>query len=87
MPTRSSSSRRASVDLRTLRALKEWSQQELAARAGVPSQTTISQLERGVITVKLAVAKRLATALGVSLDTLDKALAASRESTPNQRSA
>jgi transcriptional regulator with XRE-family HTH domain len=72
------------VDLRTLRDLKEWSQQELAAAAGIPSQTTISQLERGVIGVKLDVAKRLAKALGVSLDTLEHALNASRKRHPHE---
>lgn len=56
--------------LRTLRDLRHWSQQELAARADVPYMT-IYRLERGIYADTLtATSAKLARALGVSLDVL-----------------
>jgi transcriptional regulator with XRE-family HTH domain len=56
--------------LRAQREQRGWNQSELARHAGVPSQV-ISRLESGARAgLTLEVARRLARALGVSLDTL-----------------
>lgn len=52
--------------IRSLRKERNWSQQELARRAGL-SQATISDLERGLEHVKAATLTGVAVALGVPL--------------------
>jgi transcriptional regulator with XRE-family HTH domain len=53
-----------------LRALRQWSQPELARRADVPYMT-IYRLEEGIYDdTRTATAAKLARALGVSLDVL-----------------
>jgi DNA-binding XRE family transcriptional regulator len=54
--------------LRVFRTRREWSQQELAARSGVPYMT-IYRLEEGIYEdTRCAVAGKLSKALGISLD-------------------
>lgn len=56
--------------LRRLREAKGWSQGELAYHAKI-DQSQISKIESGALTdVRLSSAKRLATALGASVDAL-----------------
>jgi transcriptional regulator with XRE-family HTH domain len=55
--------------LRMLRAQKDWSMDELGAKAGV-SRMTIHRLEHGAAKVSIEVVMDLAYALGVSLDYL-----------------
>lgn len=58
-----------SARLRTLRINRGWDQSELARRCGI-KQGHISQLESGKRLPHTATARRLATALAVSLDEL-----------------
>lgn len=56
--------------LKALRQKKGWSQRELARRAGV-RHATLAELETGVRTeTRTDIARRLAKALGVTLDYL-----------------
>jgi transcriptional regulator with XRE-family HTH domain len=56
--------------LKALRQKKGWSQRELARRAGV-RHATLVELETGVRTeTRTDIARRLAKALGVTLDSL-----------------
>jgi transcriptional regulator with XRE-family HTH domain len=61
--------RHLSANLRSLRAARQLTQRQLAARAGVP-RATLAHLETGAGNPTLQVAVRLATALGVRLDEL-----------------
>jgi transcriptional regulator with XRE-family HTH domain len=64
-----------------------WNQSELARRSGVPSQV-ISRLESGTRTgLTLDVARRLARALGVSLDALAGTWEDVAESSPPEAAA
>lgn len=55
------------MTLKELREKKEMSQSELASLVGL-KQTTISQYEKGTRRPNLQMAKKLADALGISLD-------------------
>lgn len=50
--------------IRVAREVMEWSQSELASRAGL-TQSTVSAIERGKISLGVERAKRLAVVLGV----------------------
>jgi len=52
--------------IRVYRAMKNWSQAELAQRAGV-SQTTIAQFEKGYSYPKIDTAISLANLFGISV--------------------
>ena len=52
--------------LRSLREQKGWTQTQLAAESGV-SQTYISELEAGKSDPTIAIVRKLASALGVSI--------------------
>ena len=56
-----------------LRLHKGWSQAELAKRAET-SQSYIARLEQGKIDPQMSTARKIATALGVSIEILDQAL-------------
>lgn len=53
--------------LKVLRAERDWTQAELAARVGV-SRKTISTVERGVFVPSTVLALRLARAFGVPVE-------------------
>ena len=56
--------------IKTQREKKGWSQHELARQSGIP-QGTISRIESGTMhDIQTTYAKRLARALGISLDYL-----------------
>lgn len=61
------------VTLRQLRRDKGLTQNQLAQRAGV-AQGSLSQWESGAVKPSLDSAKRLADALGISLDAMTAAL-------------
>ena len=58
----------------SLRKLKEWSQEELARRAGL-QRTHISRIETGKYAVTLETIQAIAEALGMTVDIIDPALA------------
>lgn len=60
------------MNLKALRQARGWSQTRLARESGV-SQTYISDLEAGKSAPTLPLAKRLAVALGVTMDDLIEA--------------
>ena len=61
--------KRCGLRIAELRAKRGWTQAELSRRSGVP-QNTISQIETSVQDPRVNTLRRLATALGVSLDAL-----------------
>ena len=58
--------RQLGARVRALREARDWSQEELADRAGL-HRTYVSSVERGVRNPTVTVMARLASALGVSL--------------------
>lgn len=56
-----------------LRTLKEWSQAELAQRAGL-QRTHISRIEAGKYAVTLETIQAIAEALGMTVDIVDERL-------------
>lgn len=56
-------------DLRRLRALRGWTQAELAERVGV-SRKTINTVENNIFVPSTVLALRLARALGTSVDSV-----------------
>jgi transcriptional regulator with XRE-family HTH domain len=67
--------------IRSARRTREWTQAELAARAGL-SSNYVARLERGELGPSLWVAHRLVTALGTTIDAL---LGGVREAPPIAR--
>jgi transcriptional regulator with XRE-family HTH domain len=63
------------IGLRTasLHKLKEWSQEELARRAGL-QRTHISRIETGKYAVTLETIQAIAEALGMTVDIVDERL-------------
>jgi len=59
--------------VRTLRLRKQWSQTQLAERLGT-SQPHIVRIERGTENLTIETCRRLCSALGVDMNTLDQAL-------------
>jgi transcriptional regulator with XRE-family HTH domain len=57
---------RIGLNVQRLRRAKEWSQEELSARAGV-HQTYLSGVERGKRNASVLVLERIAKALGVDV--------------------
>lgn len=72
------------LNLRKLRRRAGLDQEQLGKRVGV-KQATISNFELGKTGPRLATAIRLARVLDVSVETITKALAASRRSRPARR--
>ena len=64
---------RIGLRIASLRKLKEWSQQELAERAGL-QRTHISRIEAGKYAVTLETIQAIAEALGMTVDIIDKGL-------------
>lgn len=60
----------AGLTLRGLREQRQWTQDDLAERAGVSNRATISALEAGEKKPSLLLVRRLARALGVSVSAL-----------------
>jgi transcriptional regulator with XRE-family HTH domain len=60
---------RLRTKVRVLRIERQWSQEELADRAGL-HRTYLSSLERGLRNPTITVAARIADALGVSIGEL-----------------
>lgn len=56
-----------------LRTLKEWSQEELARRAGL-QRTHVSRIEAGKYAVTLETIQAIAEAFGMTVDIIDPAL-------------
>ena len=66
------------------RKKKQWSQDDLARQSGVP-QPTISRIESGTMRdMQVGIARRLARALGVSIDFLAETFEDEDEPTPGQ---
>ena len=61
---------RIGLRIASLRKLKEWSQQELAERAGL-QRTHISRIEAGKYAVTLETIQAIAEALGMTVDIID----------------
>ena len=61
---------RIGLRIASLRKLKEWSQQELAERAGL-QRTHISRIEAGKYAVTLETIQAIAEALGMTVDIVD----------------
>lgn len=59
--------------VRTLRLRKGWSQAQLAAELGT-SQPHVARIERGTENLTIDTCRRLCTALGIDMNTLDAAL-------------
>ena len=64
---------RIGMRIMTLRKLKEWSQEELAQRAGL-QRTHISRIEAGKYAVTLETIQAIAEALGMTVDIVDERL-------------
>jgi len=65
--------RKLGVRIRTLRAAKHWSQEELAHVAGI-DRSYMSGVERGIRNVSVLNLTRIAKALGTSLSDLFRSL-------------
>ena len=61
---------RIGLRIASLRKLKEWSQEELARRAGL-QRTHISRIEAGKYAVTLETIQAIAEALGMTVDIVD----------------
>lgn len=64
---------RIGLRIASLRKLKEWSQEELARRAGL-QRTHISRIEAGKYAVTLETIQAIAEALGMTVDIIDERL-------------
>ena len=64
---------RIGLRILTLRKMREWSQDELARRAGL-QRTHISRIEQGKYAVTLEVIQAIAEAFGMTVDLIDKRL-------------
>ena len=64
---------RIGLRVMALRKLKEWSQEELARRAGL-QRTHISRIEAGKYAVTLETIQAIAEALGMTVDIVDERL-------------
>ena len=64
---------RIGLRIASLRKLKEWSQDELARRAGL-QRTHISRIEAGKYAVTLETIQAIAEAFGMTLDIIDERL-------------
>ena len=64
---------RIGLRIESLRKLKEWSQEELARRAGL-QRTHISRIEAGKYAVTLETIQAIAEALGMTVDIVDERL-------------
>ena len=64
---------RIGLRIASLRKLTEWSQEELARRAGL-QRTHISRIETGKYAVTLETIQAIAEALGMTVDIIDPAL-------------
>lgn len=64
---------RIGLRIMALRKLKEWSQEELARRAGL-QRTHISRIEAGKYAVTLETIQAIAEALGMTVDIIDERL-------------
>ena len=65
---------RIGLRIASLRKMKEWSQEELARRAGL-QRTHISRIEAGKYAVTLETIQAIAEALGMTVDIVDERLA------------
>ena len=65
---------RIGLRILTLRKMREWSQDELARRAGL-QRTHISRIEQGKYAVTLETVQAIAEALGMTVDIIDPKLA------------
>jgi transcriptional regulator with XRE-family HTH domain len=65
---------RIGLRILTLRKMREWSQDELARRAGL-QRTHISRIEQGKYAVTLETIQAIAEALGMTVDLIDPKLA------------
>lgn len=65
---------RIGLRIMTLRKMREWSQDELAQRAGL-QRTHISRIEAGKYAVALETIQAIAEALGMTVDLIDPRLA------------
>ena len=65
---------RIGLRILTLRKMREWSQDELARRAGL-QRTHISRIEQGKYAVTLESVQAIAEALGMTVDLIDPKLA------------
>ena len=64
---------RIGLRIMSLRKMKEWSQDELARRAGL-QRTHISRIEAGKYAVTLETIQAIAEALGMTVDIIDERL-------------
>ena len=64
---------RIGLRILTLRKMREWSQDELARRAGL-QRTHISRIEQGKYAVTLETIQAIAEALGMTVDIIDERL-------------
>ena len=64
---------RIGLRIASLRKLNEWSQEELARRAGL-QRTHISRIEAGKYAVTLETIQAIAEALGMTVDIVDERL-------------
>jgi transcriptional regulator with XRE-family HTH domain len=64
---------RIGLRILTLRKMREWSQDELARRAGL-QRTHISRIEAGKYAVTLETIQAIAEALGMTVDIIDPKL-------------
>ena len=64
---------RIGLRIASLRKMKEWSQEELARRAGL-QRTHISRIEAGKYAVTLETIQAIAEALGMTVDIIDERL-------------
>ena len=64
---------RIGLRILTLRKMREWSQDELAQRAGL-QRTHISRIEQGKYAVKLETIQAIAEALDMTVDIIDPKL-------------
>ena len=64
---------RIGLRILTLRKMREWSQDELARRAGL-QRTHISRIEQGKYAVTLETIQAIAEALGMTVDLIDPKL-------------